>query len=670
MKISRIYAENYKTYRQLDLNLEVDENRPIILIGGGNGCGKTTLFDAIYHALYGLVIKTTKDFDELFNAGVKLEPDFRGGDIVLQVDFSGMVLGREQQYNLRRTYRIIGDHVAESVQLKMGGNTFTYGSAQSASQRAQNEEIVKKIITANLPPELSTYFLFDAMKTSELLKEEKINALIEKNINSVMGFNKYIRLRQSAATLLDSKKAERLENENQRKEYESLVKERKRNEDELDRCREEYAQELTYATDHKEQYELVKQGRNADDVTRDKIQQIEDSLNRYDRQEKEYRKEADELCKDIETNVIYPKLADTIRTEVEAVMNEKNRALQARDQQLSEEQISELTTQIVRLIEQQDGKTEGSHDIPSIVRAIIESRKKGDVEDAYSFLTDAEVKMLETLVNSPYVNPFVSLDEKREHLNLDRMELPRRRQQLEDYRREIGGHDYTIIELYDANDQRIQELKERIANLGASIKQLEAKIARYDYDIPQVPDPKYDMLCKLPEFFKNLSTRLLRAKKSNIERMMCEELNQNLVAYAGYIGRVELSSENSDDISFKFFHKNGNEISIRQLNAGAKQTVMQVLLKVLYKLGDYEPPVMIDTVMGVLDKESREVILEHYFPDLAHQTILLSTDTEITTERDFQKIEAFVSRTYTLHRDKEAQCTTITNDYFGLQKKA
>ena len=73
-----------------------------------------------------------------------------------------------------------------------------------------------------------------------------------------------------------------------------------------------------------------------------------------------------QLCKDIETNVIYPKLADTIRTEVEAVMNEKNRALQARDQQLSEEQISELTTQIVRLIEQQDGKTEGSHDIPSV----------------------------------------------------------------------------------------------------------------------------------------------------------------------------------------------------------------------------------------------------------------------------------------------------------------
>lgn len=667
MKISRIYAENYKTYRHLDLNLEVDSDRPIILIGGGNGCGKTTLFDAIYHALYGLIIKSPKQFEELFNAGVMLEPDFKGGDIILQVDFSGMVLGREQQYNLKRTYRIVGDHVVESVQLKMGGNTFTYGSAQPASQRAQNEEVVRKIITANLPPELSTYFLFDAMKTSDLLKEEKINALIEKNINSVMGFNKYIQLRHSATSLLESKKAERLENDNQRKEFERLVKERNSKKEEKEHLNTEYAQKLAYANDNKEQYEQVKQGRNSDDVTRDKMRQIEDSLASFFQQEKDYRKEANDICCDIETTVIYPKLADVIRTEVEVVLHEKQRATQARDNQLSEEQIKELATKIVHYIEQQEGKPEGTFNITSIVKKMVESQQKGDVEDEYSFITESEVKILESLVNSSYVNPFVSLDEKRERLNNERAELPRRRQQLDDYKRAIGGHDYTIIELYETNNQRIEELKNNIAQLDKEIKELEGKIAKYDYDIPQVPDPKYDMLCKLPDFFKDLSRKLLRAKKSSIERMMCEELNQNLVVYAGVIGRVELSSENSEDISFKFFHKNGNEISINQLNAGAKQTVMQVLLKVLYKLGDYEPPVMIDTVMGVLDKASREVILEHYFPDLAHQTILLSTDTEITTEHDFQKIEAYVSRTYTLHRDKEAQCTNISEDYFGLK---
>jgi len=285
----------------------------------------------------------------------------------------------------------------------------------------------------------------------------------------------------------------------------------------------------------------------------------------------------------------------------------------------------------------------------------------------YSFISDTDVRLLENLINTPYVNPFVALDDKRERLNNEREEVPRRTQQLEDYRREIGGHDYTIIEQYEANNRRIEEVKGLIESINKDIAQLGDKIARYDYDIPQVPDPKFDMLNKLPDFFKELSTKLLRAKKASIERMMCDELNQNLVVYAGYIGRVELSSGNNDDISFKFYHKNGNEISLNQLNAGAKQTVMQVLLKVLYKLGDYEPPVMIDTVMGVLDKASREVILEHYFPDLAHQTILLSTDTEITTERDFEKIQAYVSKTYTLHRDKEKQCTNITDDYFGLK---
>jgi DNA sulfur modification protein DndD len=236
-----------------------------------------------------------------------------------------------------------------------------------------------------------------------------------------------------------------------------------------------------------------------------------------------------------------------------------------------------------------------------------------------------------------------------------------------DYLRALNGSDYTIIELYEKNTKKINELKATIESKKNEITELGKKIATYDYDIPQVPDPQYDLLCKLPEFFKQLSSKLLRAKKASIERMMRDQLNLNLVVYAGYIGRVELSAESTEDISFKIYHKDGNEIYISQLNAGAKQTVMQVLLKVLYNLGDYEPPVMIDTVMGVLDKESREVILERYFPDLAHQTILLSTDTEITTERDFEKIQAYVAKTYTLHRDKANQCTTITEDYFGLR---
>ncbi len=47
MIIKRIKIKNYKTYLSLDLDLSVSSDQPIILIGGMNGGGKTTLFEAI-----------------------------------------------------------------------------------------------------------------------------------------------------------------------------------------------------------------------------------------------------------------------------------------------------------------------------------------------------------------------------------------------------------------------------------------------------------------------------------------------------------------------------------------------------------------------------------------------------------------------------------------------
>ena len=667
MKIKRIYAENYKTYKHLDLELEVTADRPIILIGGGNGCGKTTLFDAIYHALYGLDVKTPRQFEELFNAGERLQSGMKNKYIVLQVDFSGFVVNKEQQYRLKRAYMLADDRVLESVTLSMGGNTFTYGSGSTMQQRSTNEEIVNKIIAANLPKELSYYFLFDAIKTSELLKEEQNNRLIEKNINSVMGFNKYSRLRKGAEAMLAAKKAERLENENQRKEYSNLTKDKEKLEKEVEKMNAEYAEALEYANEYQDQYNRLKEGRDADDVTRDKMLKLEQSVENTLRMEQDYRQDVDALSKDIETTVVFPKLASLLSTEIEMIIHAKEDIASQRVNLLSDKQIEVFTNHLAHLIEERylQGR---KLDIPSLIEEMkLQQERENTFEDKYSFFTASDIDRLKDLIYSSAANPFTMLDDQRERLISDIHDLPRQREQIKNYQRALSGSDYTIIELYEQNAHRISELKTLIAEKKEEITKLGKKIATYDYDLPQIPDPQYDLLCKLPDFFKQLSVKLLRAKKASIERMMRDQLNENLVVYAGVIGKVELSAGNSDDISFKIYHKDGNEIYLSQLNAGAKQTVMQVLLKVLYNLGDYEPPVMIDTVMGVLDKESREVILERYFPDLAHQTILLSTDTEITTENDFVKIQAYVAKTYTLHRDKENQCTTISEDYFGLK---
>ena len=532
-----------------------------------------------------------------------------------------MVLSQEQQYRLRRAYMLEDKRVLESVTLFMGGNQFTYGSGTPASQRASNEDIVNKIIAANLPAELSNYFLFDAMKTSDLVKEEQINKLIMKNINSVMGFNKYAQLRKVSESLLAEKKAERMENDKMRREYSNLTKARQDLEDEIGRLNDEYAAALNYANDNKEQYDQVKAGKDADEVTREMMGRLEQSIKSTIEGESRYSQDIDALVKDLETKVVYPKLAGIIKTETDVILQAMQDVKAARVNMLTDNQIEGVTKQLVHLIEERYVKT-GTIDVCALVNELkLQQERANTVEDKYSYLMASEVEVLDKLVATAVDNPFVALDEKRSRLNEEIGLMPKQKEKLKEYQKTLNGNDYTFLELYERNKARIGELKESIERKKGEAEEMKKKIQTYDYDIPQVPDPQYDMLCILPDFFKNLAAKLLRAKKASIERMMRDQLNINLVVYAGMVGRVELSANDSDDISFKIFHKNGNEIFLSQLNAGAKQTVMQVLLKVLYNLGDYEPPVMIDTVMGVLDKDSREVILKSYFPDLAHQTI-------------------------------------------------
>ena len=101
MLIKRIKAKNFKTYLNLDMDISVEQDKPIILIGGANGGGKTTLFESIYGALYGLNIHSAKQFKELLNAGSLGQEEEK---IILELHFTGKVLNEVQHYVLTRTY--------------------------------------------------------------------------------------------------------------------------------------------------------------------------------------------------------------------------------------------------------------------------------------------------------------------------------------------------------------------------------------------------------------------------------------------------------------------------------------------------------------------------------------------------------------------------------------
>ncbi|MDE6193666.1 MAG: AAA family ATPase, partial [Muribaculaceae bacterium] len=234
MLIQRIKAINYKTYLDLDLDLSVDEERPIILIGGLNGGGKTTLFEAISGALYGLKIENKEHFMELVNQGAvdEVKPE-----IILQITFSGKVLGQEQKYILKRTYALNpSGRPLESVSLNMNGNMFVYGTMTAPKDRKRAEQEVNKIIKANLPQELSKYFLFDAMQSSKLLEKNVFSQTIRDNFENVLGFKKYLQLRRAAERVQQEWAQQRLLAEQEAAEYYELVSQKERLETELKTC--------------------------------------------------------------------------------------------------------------------------------------------------------------------------------------------------------------------------------------------------------------------------------------------------------------------------------------------------------------------------------------------------------------------------------------------------
>lgn len=662
MIIKRIKTKNYKTYLSLDLDLSVKPDQPIILIGGMNGGGKTTLFEAICGALYGLKIKNKAHFQELLNNGAigKVEPT-----IILELTFEGMVLGRMQEYLLRRTYKLNpADKPVENVLLNMDGTPFSYGTATPPQQRAINEQQVNKIIKANLPQELSKYFLFDAMQSSELLKENVFAQIIKDNIQNVMGFNKYLQMKNAAEHQQQEWAARRLEAQKEAEEYNGLCEQR----NQLVELQEENAKlqddKYKYLTSIQTEYDAAKEGAKESAETERKIQELEASVKDTQELSKRYNTQLKHVVETLEINVFFPKLAQGITNEVNDIIRQKEALKQEREGVLSVEQMREVTTKILGYLKSKYLCPESVED-DDVVAYLKSQQESLHRKDNYAFMDKSELEALKNLLNANAVNEFITLNDSRHDLEKRLENYDNQLRQISLLRRSMVNGNTEIIKAYKEASQELETLKKEADNRKVSIKKLEQKIHQFDVQIQQEPDVKYDMLVKLKPFFEDVADTLLRRKKEKIEEDMKEQLNKLLISYKGCIAKVELS-DRMDNFTIRLYHKAGNEISLNQLNAASKQIFIQVLLKVLRNLGDYNPPVMIDTVMGVLDEESRDVLMEEYFPGLAEQTILLCTTSEIRKDKDYLKLEPFLSRSYTLVRDVERQSTHIEEGYFGI----
>ncbi len=662
MLIQRIKISNFKTYLSLDLDLTVDDDRPIILIGGSNGGGKTTLFEAISGALYGLKIESKEHFMELLNQGAvnKVKPE-----ISLQITFVGKVLGQQQKYILKRNYILNPQgRPLESVSLNMNGNMYVYGTMTAPKERMRAEQEISKIIKANLPQELSQYFLFDAMQSSELLKKNVFQQTIRDNFENVLGFKKYLQLKRAAEKLQQEWAEQRLEAEKEAKEYSSLCNQKDQLVIDLNTCLAEQDRLYKYMSSVEDEYQRAKDGAQQAANLSKRIQDVDGKIRAITEEAANYAANLKAFVDNIEINVFLPKLASNLSQEINNILRVKEQLQKQSTGVYSIETLRDVTLKIIDYLKDLSLCSQAV-DEENVISHIVAMQNTTNAKDPYDYLNTAEVDALRELPKKGNGNQFVSIDRKRQDMEIQLANLDNLRTEKRTLEQTQAGGNGLLIANYEDAKRSVDKLKTQEDGLKNEIQRLEKRIHQFDVQIQQEPDVKFDTLVKLRPFFDKVADNLLKKKKAQIETEMQSQLNRLLVSYKGHVGRVELS-DSMENFNIKLYHSAGNEISLNQLNAASKQIFIQVLLKVLRNLGDYNPPVMIDTVMGVLDNESRDALMEEYFPQLAEQTILLCTTSEIRTDSDYIKLEPFISKTYTLHRNVEEQNTTIDEGYFGI----
>ena len=158
----------------------------------------------------------------------------------------------------------------------------------------------------------------------------------------------------------------------------------------------------------------------------------------------------------------------------------------------------------------------------------------------------------------------------------------------------------------------------------------------------------------LAEFRETLVQRKLKQVEQELSKCFTS-LSRKRVERAIVINPTSFQVTIRDDA--------GRTISKEELSAGEKQIYAISVLWALGKVSGRPLPVIIDTPLARLDRDHRALLGRRYFPRASHQVIVLSTDSEI--DGNFlPMLGDSVARMYELSFDSTSQSTQVREGYF------
>ena len=659
MRINKLVITDFGPYRgRNEITLASSEDSPIVLFGGKNGAGKTTLFEAIGFCLHGkssLGRRTAKkEYEQAIRSKLHEYPDGKSDSAAVRLEFEYAHMGEVDHYSVERSWRNRGKSIAESLQVRRNGKVPT------ELNEDQWEDFLKELV----PPGVSQLFFFDGEKVQELASAVESDADFEESMYSLLGLDLIERL-DTDLSIYISQKLDESEVEGISEEVDELRDERNEFEQEfeaLKREREKKAKrlkELESQIDSKESKIAQEGGSYAD--KREELKERRAELNASIEQLEE---QVREIAMGAYPFALAPGLCEAVVDRLQAETERQNKAT-ARN---------ELTDELEEVLDDEDVWQEAGvpdEQVGTVAEQLQQKlRRRLEVEQdepelAHEF-SEAQRQEIYSLVEQ-------ALNEVPDHLSATTEQLEEKTRELQQVEASLGrAPDEELISplIEDLNElteekgvlkSRLDELEEEISATQTKLErkknELENKLekkARME-DVSGRADLATDVRHAVQGFREELAKKKLRKLESKLSERYITLSNKG-----DFYDEIEIDEETLD-ISIKTIH--GNAKPHTELSAGERQIFATSLLWALAEISDRPLPFIIDTPLGRLDNDHRDNLITHFFPEAAHQVIILSTDTEID-DGQYQKLESHIAQAYHLSYDEKEGRTVPKEGYF------
>jgi DNA sulfur modification protein DndD len=663
MRINKLVITDFGPYRgRNEITLRSNDDSPIVLFGGKNGAGKTTLFDAIGFCLHGkssMGRRTArKDYEQAIRSKLHEYPDGKAESAAVRLEFEYAHMGEVDYYSVERSWRDRGKSIVENLEVRRNGQM------PSDLNEDQWQDFLKELV----PPGVSQLFFFDGEKIQELASAVESDADFEESMYSLLGLDLIERLDIDLSIYI-SQKLDESGVEGINEEIKKLQDERDEIEQEFENLKQEKAEkeeklgEVESQIDSKESKIAQEGGSYAE--KREELKERRAELNASIEQHKEEIKEIAEgaypftLAPDLCNAVVDRLKTETKRQNRATARNELTNELDDvlsndevwADMDMPEEQARELAERIQAKLK---GRLEVEQEEPELAHQFSEAQQ----EEIYSLVDRA-------LNDVPNQLTEVSTKLEEKTRKLQNVESKLGQAPDEEVISPLIRDLKELTEEKGAIKSRLEELGDKLSTAQTRVERKENEVRNKQEEKSRVDDvsDRANLASEVRNAVQDYREELAKQKLRRLESELSERYT-TLSNKGEFYDKIEIDEENLD-ISVRTIH--GNKKPHTKLSAGERQIFATSLLWALAEISDRPLPFIVDTPLGRLDNDHRDNLINHFFPEAAHQVIIFSTDTEID-DNQFKKLEGCISQAYHLEYDESEGMTVPVEGYFWAGK--